>query len=366
MRIHVSHLMPGMITAEDVYTYDNQLIIPKNTVLNDKAITRLAFYSIIAIRIQDSRNDAPINASSAVNDTSNGGEEPAYSQIIQSTPEFQKFKNDYERSIKGFGADLNDIVTKKSPINPEKVLNETADLFQENRTTLGYFHMLQNMRNYDDSTYAHSVNVALICNILTGWLSFSEEDRKLATLCGLFHDIGKLVIPDKIIKKTEKLTEEEYSIVKKHTLEGYNILKPQNINDHIKKAALMHHERCDGSGYPLAFTGDKIDKFAKIVAIADVYDAMTAARCYRGPLCPFTVIDIFEKEGLQKYESEYILCFLENIVMTYINNRVRLSNGQVGDIVFINKQNLSRPMVKCQETFIDLAERRDLHIVDIL
>lgn len=122
-------------------------------------------------------------------------------------------------------------------------------------------------------------------------------------------------------------------MIKTHTIEGYKILQNQPVNDHIKNAALMHHERCDGSGYPFGLTGNRIDKFAKIVSIADVYDAMTAARVYRGPLCPFTVIDIFEKEGLQKYESEYILCFLKNVVLTYIGQRVRLTNGQEGDVV---------------------------------
>ena len=133
-----------------------------------------------------------------------------------------------------------------------------------------------------------------------------------------------------------------------------------------KNAALMHHERCDGSGYPFGLTGNRIDKFAKIVSIADVYDAMTAARVYRGPLCPFTVIDIFEKEGLQKYESEYILCFLKNVVLTYIGQRVRLTNGQEGDVVFINPQQLSRPMIKCGDTFVDLSKQKDIAIERLL
>ena len=93
----------------------------------------------------------------------------------------------------------------------------------------------------------------------------------------------------------------------------------------------MHHEKCDGSGYPFGLKGNKIDPFAKIVAIADVYDAMTAARVYRGPLCPFQVIDIFEKEGLQKYEASFILKFLQNVVNTYINNRVLLSEEALAD-----------------------------------
>lgn len=370
MRINVAHLVPGMITAEDVYTYSNQLIIPKHTVLNDKAITRLEFYSILAIRIVEDPRDVPTAGDYCeepeIQEEVGTQEELPYSQVIQSSPQFQKFKKDYEESLHDFETDLNDIVEKGSEIDVQKVMKDTVELFHEESTTFGFFHMLLNMRDYDDTTYAHSINVALICNVLAGWLGFSDEDKEIATLCGLFHDIGKLAIPDEIVKKTAQLTDEEYTAVKKHTLEGYNILKPQNINNHIKNAALMHHERCDGTGYPLGLTRERIDRFAKIVAIADVYDAMTAARCYRGPMCPFTVIEIFEKEGFQKYESEYILCFLENVVMTYINHRVRLSNGMTGDIVFINKQHLSRPMVKCKEGFIDLFEHKDISIEEIL
>jgi putative nucleotidyltransferase with HDIG domain len=218
------------------------------------------------------------------------------------------------------------------------------------------------MRQYDDLTYAHCLNVSLISNVLAGWLHMSEEEQKLATICGLFHDIGKLTIPDSITKKPDKLTDEEYKIMKNHTVSGFRLLQNQDVDDHIKNAALMHHEKCDGSGYPMGLKGDQIDKYAKIVAIADVYDAMTAARVYRGPLCPFTVIEIFEKEGLQCYETEYILCFLENVVQTFINNRVRLTNGLIGDIVYINKHHLSKPMVKCGAQFVDLAMEKDVSI----
>ena len=361
-RVNISNLVPGMVTAEDVYTYGNQLIIPKHTILNDKSITRLEFYSIVSIRVEDTPADLPtpaVSASSAPSDI-------PYSQWVQSTPEFKKFKQDYDESVNDFKNSINDIVEKGSEINVDEVLQNTMELFHNDGNTFSFFNMMQNMRQYDDLTYAHCINVSLISNVLANWLHFSQEDIEMATLCGLFHDVGKLAIPDQIIKKPDKLTDQEYAIVKKHTIEGYNILKKQKIHDHIKNTALMHHERCDGTGYPLGIGADRIDKFAKIVSIADVYDAMTAARVYRGPLCPFSVIEIFEKEGLQKYETQYILCFLENVVLTYMNNRVLLSNGLEGDIVYINRQMLSKPMVKCGDKFIDLSVEKDISIVEII
>lgn len=366
-RVNIQALVPGMITAEDVYTYGNQLILPKHTVLSDKAITRLEFYSVLSIRILDEVAEDETAGSLAREADTPALPEPSYSELIQASPAFTQFKADYDETVNAFRDQLNDIVQKDATIDVQEIFADTMKLFdRENNTTYSLLHMLQNMRQYDDLTYAHCMNVAMICNLFAGWLRFSPEETKIATMSGLLHDIGKLAIPDQIIKKPDKLTDQEYTIIKKHTIEGYNILKKQNISDHIKNAALMHHERCDGCGYPFGLPENKIDKFAKIVAIADVYDAMTAARVYRGPLCPFTVIEIFEKEGLQKYDSAYILCFLENVIQTYMNNRVLLNNGLTGDIVYINKQALSRPMVKCGDSFIDLSAEKELSIVQIV
>ena len=135
------------------------------------------------------------------------------------------------------------------------------------------------------------------------------------------------------------------------------MLKSSSLPDGIRNAVLMHHERCDGTGYPLGLTYEEIDDYALIIAIADVYDAMTAARSYRDPLCPFQVIAEFEKDGLQKYKPKYILTFLERIATTYQNNRVLLSNGQPARIVLLNRNQLSRPLVELNDgSYLDLCK----------
>lgn len=138
--------------------------------------------------------------------------------------------------------------------------------------------------------------------MLGNWLGFSEDAQNTLTLCGLLHDIGKSRIPASIIGKPGRLTSEEFEQIKRHPLLGYELLKNQPLDPHIKNAALMHHERCDGSGYPFGLYASDIDDYASIIAVADVYDAMTADRCYRLGLCPFEVIAQFEQEGLQRYK----------------------------------------------------------------
>jgi len=355
-RVRTSELTPGMIIAEDVFNYNGQMILPKGLTLTDKAITRLEFYSILSVRIKDES----LAGLDIEEDTR------THSERIRESEEFRKFHESFDENLNTFKESINNIVDMNANIDTDEMLTNTLAILSEATSSYHAFDMLHNMRQYDDLTFAHCMNVALICNIFSQWLNWPEKEQNLLTLCGLLHDIGKLKIPDAIIKKPDRLTDEEYKIVKTHTVEGFHILKGKNINSHIMNAALMHHEKCDGSGYPLGITSDKIDRYAKAVAIADVYDAMTSARIYRGSLCPFRVIEIFESEGLQKYDPEYILTFLENIVNTYLHNEVRLSNGETGTVVFINKHLLSKPVVKQGDKFLDLSKEPDLHIDAIL
>ncbi len=359
-RVRVSELRPGMKAGEDIYSYNNQMIVPKGAVLDDKIITRLEFYSVLAVRILDDSDDDAQD-----NNSLESGEIPEnsrYSQKVKNSKRFKKFEKAFLENAETFKENLKSIANDGAKVDSKKLVESITGLITEDMTGLSVFDMLHNMREYDDFTYMHSMNVSLICNVFAKWLGMSAQDVEILTLGGLLHDIGKIKIPDNIIKKPDKLSPAEYNIIKTHSLQGYNILKDKDIDDNVKQCALMHHERCDGSGYPLGLMDDKINSYAKIVAIADVYDAMTAARIYRGPLCPFKVISIFESEGLQKYDGHYILTFLEHVATTYMNNTVRLNNGMEGDVIFMNRNQYSRPMIQCGDKFIDLSREPDLYI----
>ena len=362
-RIKTKELVPGYVLAEDVYNYNGQMILTKGLVLTDKIITRLEFYSIMSVRVEDEMQEVPVEEAlpEPVLD------ETPHSEIIKQSKDFTEFKHSFDDTLNGFKDSINNIVSLNSPINTDELLNNTKSLIEQAKSsTYSTMDMLHNMRQYDDLTFAHSMNVSLICNVFAGWLKMSKEETDLLTLCGMLHDLGKLKIPDNIIKKPDKLTNDEYLLVKTHPVEGYHILKARGVNVHISNSALMHHEKCDGTGYPLGLTSDRIDSYAKIVAIVDVYDAMTSARIYRGPMCPFRVIELFENEGLQKYDTHCILTFLENVSNTYLHYNVQLSDGRAGKIIFINKNALSKPIVQCGEEMVDLSKEKDLHIDRIL
>jgi len=386
-RVRTSELIPGMITVEDVYSFNNQLVLSKGSILTDELIARLEYYSVLSIHVDDSAPPREIKSPvwNQVSDISTSKESKpqfdfsesdggfaatsdslSYSQRIKSTKQFKEFKEAFQKNSIVLDERLHKII-ESSSIDTDEMLSSVTSLLSEDMTTIRMFDMLQNLRDYNDQTYMHSLNVALMCNIIGRWLRYDEEYIRLLTLAGVLHDIGKIAVPGELIKKPGKLTKIEYSRVKAHTVEGYKILKDLPIDERIKEAALLHHERMDGSGYPLGRGGNDIPDVAKIVAIADVYDAMTAARVYRGPMCPFKVIAIFEQEGFQKYDSRFVLPFLENVGQTYMNNRVRLSNGREGDIVLMRNVALSRPLIKCVDgSFVDLMENKKLTIEEFV
>ncbi len=288
-----------------------------------------------------------------------------YSQAIKQSPEFMNFQVDFAVCLNELTNYFNAIIMGNFKA-PDALLEKTDAMIRPGQTTIDFFDMLHNLRSVDDSIYAHCLNVALIARTIGKWLKIPAEDLETLTLSGLLHDIGKALIPDDLLNKQGKLTDEEYDLLCQHSQLGYDLLRPLPLNSHVKKAALMHHERCDGSGYPGSATTDAIDDFANIVAIADVYDAMTAARTYRAPLCPFQVIAEFEKDGLQKYKPKFILTFLEHIASTYQNNHVLLSDGHAANIVLLNKNHLSKPLVQLDNgECIDLS-RSDLSINSLI
>ena len=333
--IFIDQLREGMILGKDIYDQYGSLILPKHSILTKNTIVKMNNHQIKQVSI-------------------------IYPE------EFKKFEETVLQSVNHLKESLNDIILKNEKIDVQELIKEIEDIEKQSKNSMHIFDMLQLMRGYDDATYIHCVNVALICSMMGRWLNFPKEEIQVLTVCGLLHDIGKLMIPEEIIKKPSNLSKNEFAIVKMHPSLGYEILKDEKLDKRIIQAVYAHHERCDGKGYPRGLKEEDLDDFTKIVTIADVYDAMTSNRVYRGGICPFDVIEEFRIEGFQKYDVRYLLIFLERVVETYINKRVRLSNNKQGRIVMINRQMLSRPVVRVGDMYIDLSKNYNLKIESIL
>ena len=355
----VYNIRPGMKIGKDVYGSNNLLLVPKDTIVTNPIITNLLSHDVISIYIDDSVTPE----SDEMDSTGFTHQEPT----VKETKPFRIFEQRHKKAVNNIQEEFHRILDTEGPIDTEKLLTEVTKIFPEDMSNISLFDMLHHMREYDDSTYIHCINVGLICNVFGRWLKFSPEDLRALTLSGLLHDIGKLRIPESILKKPGKLSDKEYEIIKQHSYLGYQILnKQKDLDPRIAQAVLLHHERCDGYGYPMGFERSKIIDFALIVAIADVYDAMTSARVYREPLCPFTVIKYLESESMQKYDPHYFMTFNEQIITTYLNTDVRLSNGKIAKVVYINRNDLTHPIVKIGKVCIDLSVKKDIEIVSII
>lgn len=380
----LDNLNDGMVVAENVMTKSGQCILEKGKVLNRQLIMRLSFYSIHSVMVAE--DNEPIDVSEESSSPAKlkpkslkalfaplpespvaASHTQSVTRKVASTQKAQSLQIEHAIALSTIKACFEGYVINGSSLDTALLLSKVQERFASCKTSVELFQMLHNMHATEDSIYAHSLNVALICRQLGKWKKFDTAALDTLTLCGLLHDIGKLKIPNEILNKPGKYTDEEFALVKKHTQYGYDLLQPLSLDDRIKKAARSHHERADGSGYPTGLTQSDTDEFASIVAIADVYDAMTTARSYRAPLCPFQVIENFEKDGLQKYNPKYILTFLEHIAGAYQNHRVLLSDGRSATIVMQGSQRLSKPIVQLDDkTCIDLAFESSLSIQTVL
>ncbi len=385
-------LKPGMVIAKDVVTKQGQTIAGIGSVLNSQTIAKLTFYRIAEVSVQeDGTAPAPTPQPAPVaevkapepvpvpepvpspppskpKDVIPNNETVSYSQKLKLDPVFQDFQLNYSKNIAYLKDTFLKIIDGKgSSISHNELLRNAETLFQS-KTSMQLFDMLHNMRSIDDSIYAHNINVALVSRALGKWLKWPKERLNTLTLAGLLHDIGKTQIPEEVLNKTGSLSDEEFNLIRQHPKLGHQLLKTvPNIEPAILYAALQHHERFDGSGYPRNLPGDEIDDYAAVVAIADVYDAMTATRSYRAPMSAFQVIAAFEHDGFNKYKPQYILTFLSNIAAAYLNNRVILSDGTSATVAYINSNKLSKPMVKRDDgTIVDLSRQSGLEITTCL
>ena len=355
-------LQPGMVIAKDVHTKLGLLLLNSGEEVTADSIEKLKNNDVSFVFIKD-KKDFEKKPEPKV---SYSDERYSYYERVQQSPDYKQFRGKFSSGVVKLRGALNRIVDG----NPDADLETTArkimgDLVMP-EGSLPTFDLLANLRRFDDVCFVHSLNVAMLAGLLAQWLGCSPKEIALAQECGLYHDIGKLTIPNEIISKPEKLTDEEFDIMKNHPVAGYEILKEMKANPHVLNATLQHHQKLDGSGYPQPFDPKRIDPYARLIMLVDIYDAITSARSYRGMVCPFKVIKMFEDDGIQKYDAGMYTVFLKHIADNFIGTRVMLNDGREAKVLMTNKVYLSKPMVVSGSEFIDLSKRKDLYIDEVI
>lgn len=253
-------------------------------------------------------------------------------------------------------------------LNVDKCLYLANEIVDEIRCSQSMLVETVNLSSYDNYTYIHSINVDIL-SVVTG-IALGLTDHQLRNLsqAALLHDIGKTSIPKEILNKPDLLTAEEYEEIKKHPLYGYNLLKENdNISSVVRNAVYSHHENMNGSGYPRGLTARKIHLFAKIIHVADVYDALTARRSYKEPLNPADALEYLMAHSGTMFDKRVLEAFIRHVAPYPAGTSIMLSTGQRAQVIKNNDEFLTRPIVKLENgTVINLQNTLNITITELL
>lgn len=204
---------------------------------------------------------------------------------------------------------------------------------------------INTLKTSDEYTFKHSVDVATMSMIIAKKQGLSQTDIYNIGIAGLLHDMGKSKIPTEVLNKPAKLSDEEFAIMKQHSVFGYEILKDKkNFPPGISLAVLQHHEKMDGRGYPMGVSSEKICPYAKILSIADIYDALVTVRPYKEAMSQRTAVEMI-MSLTKELDITAMKSFLESVILYPVDSTVLLSNGEEARVVKNNPGAVLRPVV---------------------
>jgi putative nucleotidyltransferase with HDIG domain len=345
IKIGLLYCNMGDVLAEDVIGNNGIKIVTKDTILNEYIKAKLFDMGIENIWVYSRAfNNAPL-------DDENKN---------------KTIKANYIKAILTIKEVLNNLAMGER-LDYVKITEISNNIYSEIGTSNLVLKYLNELRDFDEYTYTHSINTGIYAMLLAKWCQLPEQNIKEVINAGILHDIGKINVPEEIIKKSSRLTNEEYEEIKNHTIYGYDIVNSMEcIDNKVKLAILMHHERNDGSGYPFRYKNDNISSYAKIIAICDVYDAITSDRVYKERKTPFEAFEFFMGTGIGTFDVTLLKIFLSNLMTNYIGANVKLSNGNIGQIVYIPPQDIISPIINVNTRFIDFSKEKELRIINFV
>ncbi len=206
---------------------------------------------------------------------------------------------------------------------------------------------LSQIREKDKYLLEHSVNVGILMSIFSTFLGFDKATVKELTTGALLHDIGKIRVPSEILNKPGALTDEEWTEMRRHVIYGQAVLtKSPGISDIAKSICAQHHERLDGSGYPIGMAGEDIDTYGRLAAIVDVYDAVTASRCYHEGMSPFKAMKLLLSLADNHFDKTLVYSFIRCMSVYPVGTLVELNNGHAGVVIESNLETPNKPRLR--------------------
>lgn len=333
----------GDVIAEDIENERGLTLVAKNTVFNPYIKSKLEQWRISEVWLHIPEH------------------------VIKEREALHTVKKDYYNNLTEVKRFIYDLV-KTGTMNYSRIRELSDRVFiNSNYDNYLIIKCLSEIKSTDEYTYIHSVNVAMYSMLIGKWMNMASASIKELIEAALLHDIGKIKIPLEILNKNGRLTEEEYEIIKEHPQLGKKLLlKNSKVPENVIDAVLMHHERIDGSGYPNKLTLDNINLYARIIAIADVFDAMTQNRVYKKKVSPFEAFEMFTTIGFKSFDPSILMLFLKRISVLYMGFKVLLSTGDVGEIAFVPPQDVTCPVIYVNNQYIDIAKENHIKILEIL
>lgn len=350
-KVLTNDLKPGMVLAKDVYNHeDGRLLLLKGFSLQQRYIEKLKSLDIAHVYVDQE---------ALVVEPEEFNEEQAYNEA------FSTIKDVLTSVTNGENLEVAPVKETVDEIVHRIINNESV------------FTQLSGMRDIDNYTFHHSVDVC-IYSVITGKnLGLSAEELNELGMGAILHDIGKCKVPSEILLKPGKLTEEEFNLMKLHALYGYEIIyNTEGLSKRMANIACQHHEKWDGTGYPVGLKDRQIDKLARIVTLSDVYDALTSDRCYKKKDLPYEAADYVKNNSGKLFEPDLIDVFLNNITIYPAGTMLLLSTSEIGFVIETPARMSLRPKLQIitrkegppilSPYTLDLTEKPQISIVEVL
>ncbi len=322
--VPISCVREGLILAEDLYNDIGELLLAQGSVLTRKNIQSIKRFQYTCIYIDDEISKG-ITIESVV---------PARIRS-RTLKQIKDIFIDYEQGGERLHENL-DVIK----LQIENIVDE---LYSNKELIVN----LVDLQTYDDYTYNHCVNVAILSIALGVGMDMKRQELCDLGFAALLHDIGKVFIDKAIVNKPSTLTEDEFEQMKNHSLFGYtHIGSDYKVSSEILMAILDHHERYDGSGYPNKKSGEEISWYGRIIAAADVYDALTSERPYRKAVLPSDAAEFIMASNAAQFDSKVVEAFVRKIAAYPVGTCLQLSNGYSVIVTANHKESGLRPKVR--------------------
>jgi putative nucleotidyltransferase with HDIG domain len=354
--ISTKTLKPGMTMASTVYNGNGQALIKSGVSVTGRMIQRLVDLNIQYVYIDDGLS-AGIEASDSI-------------PVKVRQDAVNKIDSTFTH-LEGNSITTNIVALEQSAASFKEVVDT---ILREIKGSNDLLTLLTDVFTYDSYVFHHSFNVTLYTLAIGIELGMPPKQLDMLGLGAIMHDIGKMKVPEDILMKPDKLTYEEFTEVQKHSEYGFEILRQlHNVSLLVAHCAFQHHERLDGSGYPRGLKGDEIHPYAKIIAVADVFDALTSNRVYRDAMLPHEALEILYAGSGTLFDSNVIQAFRKSVAIYPNGMVVVLSDGRRGMVEKQNKSLTHRPLIRiiadkngdvAQPYTLDLAVSLDVLITD--